>query len=93
MMTIQYRLLCYVGLDVIATIGLIANAFHQSALAYAAGDKSAYAWTAFLPYLIPIFFVQSLVYVIPFSIFLEILLFIMRYRKTTIDDTRNKSGK
>ena len=50
----------------------------ESQAQYDAGDKSAMAWMGFLPFLIPIFLMNSAMFVFPVAIVVEILLWFRR---------------
>lgn len=43
--------------------------------AYEAGEKSAYAWMAFFPFVVPIFVLEAVKYVVPTAILIEIAIY------------------
>ncbi len=43
--------------------------------AYEAGEKSAYAWMAFFPFVVPIFVLEAVKYVVPTAILIEIAVY------------------
>jgi len=52
--------------------------FDRSRIAYEAGDRSAWAWTGFLPFIAPLFWIQSAIIVIPTSLIIELVLWLIR---------------
>jgi hypothetical protein len=50
----------------------------ESQAQYDAGDKSAMAWMGFLPFLIPIFLMNSAFIIAPVAIVLEFILWLLR---------------
>lgn len=60
-----YRFWFYMLALAISTYWGIRIEFVQSKIAYDAGDPSAYAWTYFLPFLIPLFIFYALMKVVP----------------------------
>ena len=53
----------------------------QSRKAYEAGDRSAYAWVGFLPYILPVYLVVSIVTVAAAAIGVEVIQFLVRFFK------------
>lgn len=77
-MTFESRLLLYVLAVVIGTIIMVTLQIADSNRAYEEGDRSARAWMAFLPYLIPVFIAYAAAYVAPVAIVTEASLAIYR---------------
>jgi len=72
---IEWRLGFWV-LAYFAVVALIVRgAFAYSQAAYDAGDLSAFAWTAFLPFILPVFMLQAAMYVLPVAIVGEVVVF------------------
>lgn len=56
---------------------LIAKSLIDMNIAYANGDRSAYAIIGFFPFLLPIFVLQASIFVIPISVIVELILIYM----------------
>lgn len=72
------RLSVYVLLIVGGGWLLLQKALQFSQEAYDGGDLSAFAWTGFWPFIFPMFWVESAIYVVPVALFVEFVLWIGR---------------
>jgi hypothetical protein len=80
-MSFEYRLLLYVIAVFVGTIGQTAYMFRQVKHDLLT-DPSAGAILAFWPYLVPIFFVMSVVLVAPVAAILEVVIGIWKWVKS-----------
>jgi hypothetical protein len=55
------------------------SAINDSQIKFDAGDKSAFAWTGFTPYLVPVFIAQSAAIVLPVFAAVEVAFIAWRY--------------
>ena len=78
-MTLGVRLFIYVLMCLLGGILVGYMQVEYSRQAYEAGDKSAYAWMGFLPFLIPIFMIESAKYVASFAAIVELVIFIKKF--------------
>ena len=78
-MNLDTRLLIYVLMCLLGTILVGYIQVEYSRQAYEAGDKSAYAWMGFFPFLVPIFVIESAKYVASFAAILELVIFIVKF--------------
>lgn len=58
--------------------GLLASNLSHAQKAYDAGDLSAFAWTAFWPFIYPLFWVEAFALVLPFAALVELVLWVVR---------------
>ena len=77
----DYRAVIWVLLYFVAVWWQVRSAYTHSQAAYDAGDLSAFAWTGFLPFLMPLFMFDAALYVVPSVIVVELVLFWVRYRR------------
>ena len=78
---VEYRAAIYVVALAFGTWLSWQNAIAHSQAAYDAGDLSAFAWTGFAPFIIPLMVLDAAMYVVPVVIVVEIGLFFWRYRR------------
>lgn len=79
-MLVEYRLAIYAASLAVGTWLVWRSAITHSQAAYDAGDLSAFAWTGFASFIIPIMFLEAAMYVVPAVIVIEIGLLAWRYR-------------
>lgn len=86
---LEKRFAAYGILSLAATWYLVDAALAQTAIDYET-DKSAYAWTGFLPFFIPVFWVEGTVkFVLPLAWAVEIVLFtVRRFREIKEEDSK-----
>lgn len=79
---ISCRVVFWLVIWVWATYFIVDSSLQKSQISYDNGDLSSFAWTGFLPILIPLFIIQSGIYVVPSIVVSEIVLWIYRrYKK------------
>ena len=66
-----YRVLLYLAIWLAITTGILVSNYVSSQAAYDAGDRSAFAWMGFLPFLIPIIAGYVSFYGIPVVLVIE----------------------
>jgi len=61
-----------------ATYLIYSMQFAESQAQYDAGDRSAFAWYGFLPFVLPIFMTYALFFVLPIALIVEFALWLRR---------------
>jgi hypothetical protein len=67
--------LVYAGVVAFFVIGALSH----SRAAYEAGDKSAWAWMGFFPFIFPLFCIQAAYYLMPVLLVVEVIFFGLWY--------------
>jgi len=75
----EWRVLAYLLCWAAATLVVVQRMLIQSQVAYDAGDLSAFAWTGFFPFLLPLFIMEAGFYLFPFVVLVEVVLFCVWY--------------
>jgi hypothetical protein len=77
--SIGYRLIGWALLYAGGVAFFVVGAFAHSRAAYEAGDRSAWAWMGFFPFIFPLFCLQAAFYLLPAMVIVELILFCLWY--------------